>query len=629
MINGVPFLRYLLASTLLGLTMGPALYLAGHKRRPWHTLLLMTAITALSMLLIAILLPPDSPVKLIILSGTILLQYTFLMRLRGRELIIRFFVGLLLAFLADIAAGSVLIALFSSEEIIAMRSLTSPLTYLMQLASGGTLLLLALLWRGLCALIASDEARQQSRKLLIPLLTTAGFLLLIIVLMSTRDSGPLPIQTAGTGLVHLVPASLILGTLMGLALYIIAKEQFDLRHLLSVQLTTSLYVVFISSFLNPDSPFKFLFTCIFIVMLNAFLFRLRGRQLIIRAFEALLVSFIGDIVGGIVGVSFFTSEQIVEMRFVLGPLTYLLQLLSGGSILISAVVWHVIRSVIVNSSVRQRIGYLIRPLLMLGVTCALFAKALLTMPDADQLTRLKYLLPDFVMIVLLLICCVTYAAQDIRHYQQLLQNQRLLHQQSLQELLFQDMRLFRHNISNMLYGLQGMMLGDDVQALRAYYQRMVENCQIINNENVVALRRIPSVPVSALLLNKVQQANGCDIPFFVTVEERIAWGGLGDDKMTQVVGALVDNAIEAAMASDAPYVAFEAGNKDGMLVLTVRNTYSGEPPVFTDSIISSKEGHEGLGLKSVRRIVRHTRSGVFNIYTRGRYVEASVMIRCN
>lgn len=627
MINGVPFLRYLLASTLLGLTVSPALYLIGHRCRPWHTRLLMTALTALSMLLVMIFFPPDSPVKLAVISGMILLQYAFLLHLRGRELIIRFFIGLLLAFLADIAAGSGLIALFNNEDIMAMRSLTSPLTYLMQLTLGGTFLLLALLWRGGYALITSEEARLQGRKLLVPLLSTVGFLLLIIVLMSTQNSNPPPIQTAGTDLIHLVPASMILGTLMGLALHIISHEKFDLKQSLLVILTTCLYVVFISSFLNPDSPFKFLFTCIFIVMMYAFLLRLRGRQLIIRSFEALLVSFIGDIVGGIVGVSIFTSEQIVEMRFVLGPLTYLLQLLSGGSILFSAVVWHVIRSVIISSNVRQRIGYLIRPLLMLGVICALFAKALLTMPDADQLTRLKYLLPDFVMIVLLLICCVTYAAQDIRHYQQLLQNQRLLHQQSLQDLLFQDMRLFRHNISNMLYGLQGMMLSDDTQALRAYYQRMVENCQIINNENVVALRRLPSLPVSALLLNKVQQANSMNIPFFVTVTEGINWFGLRDDEMTQVVGVLVDNAIEAAHESDAPYVAFEAGNHNGSLILTIRNTYAGEPPVFPDTIISSKEGHEGLGLNSVRRIIRRTRTGTFNIYTHGRYVEASVSLR--
>ena len=424
-----------------------------------------------------------------------------------------------------------------------------------------------------------------------------------------------------------VLGSMLLGIPMALAVFFIVGERLHLRRLASTSFFTSLYAFFVSTCISPDSPFKFLYFCGFIVLLLVLLFRLRGRLLLIRCSEALLASSIGDVAGGLLLVSIFTNEQIAGMRHLLSPLTYILQIISGSSILFFALIWAFARSLIHSRATRQRAGYLIRPVLMLGLTCAMFAKTLLTMPEGDQVIRLRHLLPDFIMISLLLVCCITYVAQDIRYYQQLLHNQQLLHQQSLQDLLFQDMRLFRHNISNMLHGLQGMILSNDTQALRLYYQRMVENCQIINNENVVALRRLPSPPVSALLLNKMQQANDMNIPFFITVTEGISWGGLRDEEMTQVIGALVDNAIEAASESDAPHVSFEAGNQDGALVLTIRNTYKGEPPVFHEGLRSSKEGHEGLGLHGVRRIISRSRSGAFNIYPCGRYVEASVCLR--
>ena len=424
-----------------------------------------------------------------------------------------------------------------------------------------------------------------------------------------------------------VLASFLLGIPMNLGICLVAGERLKFKHLVLSSLLTSLYVFFVSVYISPDSPFKFLFTCLFTVLLLVFIVRLRGRLLLIRCSEVLLASFIGDVVGGILLMQLFTSEQITEMRYLLSPLTYMLQIISGSSILFFALIWSFARRLIRNRSTRQRVGYLIRPVLMLGLTSAMFAKTLLTMPEGDQVVRLKHLLPDFIMITLLLVCCITYVAQDIRYYQQLLHNQRLLHQQSLQDLLFQDMRLFRHNISNMLHGLQGMILSNDTQALRRYYQNMVVNCQIINNENVVALRRLPSPPVSALLINKMQKANDMSIPFFITVTEGIGWYGLREEEMTQVIGALLDNAIEAASESDAPHVSFEAENQGDALILTIRNTYKGEPPVFHEHIRSSKEGHEGLGLHGVRRIIARSRSGAFNIYTCGRYVEASVALR--
>lgn len=353
---------------------------------------------------------------------------------------------------------------------------------------------------------------------------------------------------------------------------------------------------------------------------------MRGSQLFLKTFAMLMCAFGGDIISGALMLKLLDSETIAVMRAMSGPSTLVLQCVVGAGVVLLSLLYRGGSMLLAHFRQHQRFGYLLRPLAMLVIVIILFARALQSVNSTDQVERLALLLPDFLIILLLFAIGITYAAQDIRSYNQAKENQQLLHQQSLQSLLLNDTRIFRHNISNMLYGMQGTLLSGDVSAIEAYYRRMVEQCQMINNENVVALKRLPSMAVSSLLLNKVQQANASRIPFYITVDEAISWRGLRDSEMTQVLGVLLDNALEAASESNSPYVAFEACSTNGALSIIIRNTYRpGEPPVLTPNPPSTKAGHEGVGLHSLQRIFARNPNVLFNLYTYGRYVEASLL----
>lgn len=435
-----------------------------------------------------------------------------------------------------------------------------------------------------------------------------------------------------TPLLRIWTVAVTLGCMMGIAVFIASGMKFRWRtFLLSVGIMASEAVITLL-FFGADSPFKMWLMAGMVLLINFAVYRFRGRKLLLQSFVSLLVTFCADVIAGLVCISLFDEQTIADMRYMTSPVTYILQGCAGGMMILLALVWRGGTYLMRNRRMLARISYILRPVLMLTVICALFVHALSDLGGGDQRERLGQILPDFIVIALLLITGVTYVAQDIQHFQQLQRNRELLHQQSLQELLLQDTRVFRHNISNMLYGLQGTLLGGDIDALNAYYRRMIEACQLINNENVVALKRIPSLAVSSLLLNKIQQANAARIPFFCTVEEELLWRGLRDDEMTQLLGVLIDNAMEAAAEANAPYVSFEARNVGGTdsdgnaLSIVIRNTYrEGEPPVFTPDMPSTKPTHEGLGLRSVHQMLRHRRNVLFNIYAHGRYVEASVI----
>lgn len=387
-------------------------------------------------------------------------------------------------------------------------------------------------------------------------------------------------------------------------------------------------ILTVNMFILPhESPFRMLFAVVGALLCYYFVYHMKGRKLILYSFLLMLIEFSGDICTGMVFFQMFDSETIASMRYMTSPCTIVLQAACGSVMVFFACFYRMIHALFRKkrscSGRNAQVGYLLRPLAMLGIICFIFAKSLYSTSQTNQIERFFHILPDMLIMAMLLFIGVSYMLQDIRSYQQKQENQTLLHHQSLQSLLLQETREFRHNISNMLYGFQGILLSGDLSAIQAYYDHMIKTCQMINNENVVALKRLPSQAVSTLVLHKIQMANEERIPFYATVSEDIRWANVRDEEMTQVLGVLLDNALEAARQSKAPFVSFEAKNTDNALSITIRNTYDFQQlPSFTSS---TKQGHDGLGLKSVQRLLKKRNNILFNLYTRGRYVEASLM----
>lgn len=234
------------------------------------------------------------------------------------------------------------------------------------------------------------------------------------------------------------------------------------------------------------------------------------------------------------------------------------------------------------------------------------------------------ILPEAVLVILALAASVTFIVQDIRYVRQSHLNSALLEQKKIQDALLQDTRVFRHNIVNLLYGFQGTVLSGNTENIRQYYERMASACRMINNENVAALERIPSLPVHALLLEKISRANDAKIPFYVYTDENLAWRGMKDPDMCEALGVLLDNAMEAAADSAAPMMILELHNTERDMEVVVRNTCRDVETAFSQA---GKPGHEGLGLPSLRRILQRYPNAILNLFTQGRFAEAQMLLR--
>lgn len=360
--------------------------------------------------------------------------------------------------------------------------------------------------------------------------------------------------------------------------------------------------------------------------------KLRGMALFKAAFFGTAFSAAGDILTGLCTMYLyhFDMDTIELARLGYTPICYITNLTCVFfTIFLTACYFFL------TSSKKQHPSYenlfrVFRPLVMAICLLTLFLRTMQHSESLGYTVRFMEIFPEFLVIVILFCLGGSYAIQDIKYLRQNQLNSRLLQQKEEQDALLKETRVFRHNIANLLYGFQGILLSDDKQAVQEYYGNLVDTCALVNNENVVSLQRIPSLAVSSLLLNKIQGANEKKIPFYLYTDDGLNYHGLKDKEMCEILGILLDNALEGAAESPAPLITVEFHNAQTDMEIVVRNTFGEEAANLRQddilfSTVSSKAGHMGIGVSSVRSLLSGSRS-VFNIYMRGRYIEASLLL---
>ncbi len=170
------------------------------------------------------------------------------------------------------------------------------------------------------------------------------------------------------------------------------------------------------------------------------------------------------------------------------------------------------------------------------------------------------------------------------------------------------------------------MVANDLDEAREYYRQMVEKTTLINSENVIAVQNLSAAPLAALLLRKLDAAYQQRIPIYLYVEPHVSFRGVSKSDLCELVGVLLDNALEAARQSPVPYVSLELRALSDETELVVRNTFQGplNPAAFADG--STKPEHEGLGVRNVRQTLAHYNEAFLNYRVAGRYLEAQVLL---
>lgn len=217
-----------------------------------------------------------------------------------------------------------------------------------------------------------------------------------------------------------------------------------------------------------------------------------------------------------------------------------------------------------------------------------------------------------VVLVLVIIGLIVYLARRFDDSRTLRMQQDVIAQQQLYEQSLEDIRretrAFRHDYKNLLAGLSQQLGEGRLDALRStlseldadFDRRLGENIQLsIQAGNL----RLPQV--RSLLLSKLADMRGKGVACRLEALYPVEAVGMNVWDFVRCLGVLVDNAAEAALDTERPWVEIILLAQDGRVFLRVSNPYANpiDPAKIWDEGWSTKGAGRGLGLAGYQRIV--------------------------
>jgi len=221
-----------------------------------------------------------------------------------------------------------------------------------------------------------------------------------------------------------------------------------------------------------------------------------------------------------------------------------------------------------------------------------------------------------VIAVILFVAFFIHSLWHVRLNHQLELTQRQLETEQLyiasQENTLDDLRGFRHDLSNILNSINGMIQNKKYEDLEIYVGEATAQIDAVQTPEIAdSIKRIPVL--SGILLEKIARAEMKGIKFTITIMgDEIALRYCAALDYSRMIGILLDNAFEAAEETSSKSVELIVRDEDGKLINTIINTC--DKPVDIDRIFehgySTKLEPSGEGLPQLRLIQeRYRRRG--------------------
>lgn len=186
------------------------------------------------------------------------------------------------------------------------------------------------------------------------------------------------------------------------------------------------------------------------------------------------------------------------------------------------------------------------------------------------------------------------------------------------ELMYDTMKGFKHDFSNIMQALAGYVDSGDIEGLRKYFKDLNRDCIEANNLPALSPAVINNPAIYSILASKYYKADKHDIRINLEVFLDLNTLNMKTYQFTRILGILLDNAIEATLECEEKIINVSIRNdfKVKRQILVVENTYSNKD-IDTEKIFekgfTTKPKNTGLGLWEIRQILRKNKN--LNLFT--------------
>lgn len=177
------------------------------------------------------------------------------------------------------------------------------------------------------------------------------------------------------------------------------------------------------------------------------------------------------------------------------------------------------------------------------------------------------------------------------------------------ESLYQEIRSFRHDYTNILVSLNESIKAKDIDSVEKVYHSVLENTDkkfYQGKYDIANLSNLQNDAIKSIVSTKLLKANNMGIDISVEIPEVIGSPNIEILDFITILSIFLDNAIEASVLAKKPSLTLAFFEDRGQQILVIENSI-GVSKVNTKTIFkrgfSSKGDNRGIGLANVKEIL--------------------------
>ena len=247
----------------------------------------------------------------------------------------------------------------------------------------------------------------------------------------------------------------------------------------------------------------------------------------------------------------------------------------------------------------------------------------------SRLLLIYYLL--VAVTVILMTVLVVYLAQRVDTVRKMQAQQDIIAQQQLYEqdleMIRREVRTFRHDYKNLLAGLSQQVKEGELEELRRTLAELDAGFDLRLGKKILASTQIGNIQipeVRSLFLSKLTVMRKKGVECCLEVLYPIVAVDMDVWDFTRCLGILIDNAVEAALDTQKPWVEIMLLAQDGQIFFQISNSYANriEPENMWNEGWSTRGAGRGLGLFSYQRILeRYPNATLFTDWENSVFVQ--------
>ena len=177
------------------------------------------------------------------------------------------------------------------------------------------------------------------------------------------------------------------------------------------------------------------------------------------------------------------------------------------------------------------------------------------------------------------------------------------------EDMYSSLRSFKHDYSNIMLSMSGYIETNDINGLREYFTNEILPLSKNITKSTAHLNQlinIKTTELKSIISSKLLYAIELNIEVGTEVTEEISDIPMDTLDLSRIIGIFLDNAIEAALETDAPSLRFALINLEKEYIFVISNTFLEKEIPYASLAkpnVSSKGANRGLGLYNAHSII--------------------------